>query len=40
MHVAATFWAIQRGYGLPLASISEPHLGQVETVRLSHGYEE
>ena len=33
MHVWATFWAIQRGYGLPLASTTERDAGQVEKVR-------
>jgi hypothetical protein len=32
MHVGATFWAIKWGYGLPVASIPQPDLTQVETV--------
>ncbi|EXJ66100.1 uncharacterized protein A1O5_10715 [Cladophialophora psammophila CBS 110553] len=30
LHVAANFWAIHYGYGLPLDSISDSHLGDVE----------
>lgn len=33
MHVAAIFWAIHWGYGLPIASIPEPAKDQVEKVR-------
>ncbi|KIX02270.1 uncharacterized protein Z518_08209 [Rhinocladiella mackenziei CBS 650.93] len=30
LHIAATFWAINHGYGLPLREIEEAHVGIVE----------
>src|SRR5437868_2827242 len=32
LHVAATFWAIHCGYGLPLAGMPAPHKDHIEKV--------
>ena len=34
MDVGATFWALQQGYGLRLASIEEPVRAQVSRVQI------
>jgi hypothetical protein len=34
-HVAATFWAVHYGYGLPLAGMDAPHKEHIEKVRVN-----